>query len=100
MTVTQVTSLEQFIEIVGPLYHSKELTVRTAPLWPIYYQINEDRVVVFEFGPAWSSPIEGMSSMFGRFSRDFPSFDFYKVDDDHRDIMEQAGIPSVGIPPH
>ena len=41
-----------------------------------------------------------MNPVFEQLSAQFPSVEFYKVDvDTRRDVMNEAGVEAVGIPP-
>jgi len=73
MTVTPVTNLAQFREI-----------------------INKDKVAIFDFWATWCGPCRVISPIFEEFSKQFPSIDFYKVDcDAAEDISTEVGIRAM-----
>ncbi|OBZ68432.1 Thioredoxin [Grifola frondosa] len=74
MTVTVVTSLEQFKEI-----------------------ISRDRPAIFDFWATWCGPCKIISPIFEKFSEEFAAtVDFYKVDvDAQQEISQEVSIRAM-----
>ncbi|KAI0348328.1 thioredoxin [Trametopsis cervina] len=73
MTVTPISDLAQFRDIVG-----------------------KDQVVIFDFWATWCGPCKVISPIFEKFSEQFSSVGFYKVDVDNAgDISEEVGVRAM-----
>ncbi|PVF93809.1 thioredoxin [Serendipita vermifera] len=73
MTVTAVTSLAQFKEIIA-----------------------KDEVSVFDFWATWCRPCLAISPIFEQHSGNFPNVKFYKVDVDAvGDVAQEVGITAM-----
>ncbi|KAG8940847.1 hypothetical protein FRC04_004998 [Tulasnella sp. 424] len=73
MTVTAITSIDQFREV-----------------------INRDKVVIIDFLATWCGSCRVMSPIFEQFSNQYSDPEFYKVDvDDQEAISEEAGITAM-----
>lgn len=97
MTVTPVTNLGQFREIVSSSHRCYARDPEESS--PVYYQISKDKVTIFDFWATWCGPCRIISPIFEQFSKNFPSIEFYKVDvDAAQDISEEVGIRAVSMP--
>jgi len=73
MTVTAVTSLDQFREI-----------------------IKSDRASVFDFWAEWCGPCKVIGPVFKQLSESFPSIDFYNVDvDAAQEVAREVGVTAM-----
>ncbi|KAK7464314.1 Peptide-N(4)-(N-acetyl-beta-glucosaminyl)asparagine amidase [Stygiomarasmius scandens] len=73
MTVTAVTSLDQFKEL-----------------------INGDTPVIFDYWAVWCGPCKMISPVFEKLAESTPGVGFYKVDvDEQGDIAQECGITAM-----
>ncbi|KAF8604423.1 thioredoxin [Ceratobasidium sp. AG-I] len=73
MTVTAITSLAQFKEI-----------------------ISSGKIVAVDFWATWCGPCRVISPIFEKFSAEVTGVDFYKVDvDEQPDISQEVGIRAM-----
>jgi len=73
MSVTEVTSLSKFHEI-----------------------INQDTPTVFDFWATWCGPCKLISPVFAKLAAEFPAIQFYKVDvDEQADIAQELDIRAM-----
>ena len=98
MTVTPITSLEQFKEIVAYtlLCGVHDVTVTDFSIAPL--QINSGKYVVIDFWAEWCGPCRVISPVFEKLSGATPGVEFYKVDvDDQEAISQEVGIRAVEL---
>jgi len=73
MTVTEVTTLKQFKEIIA-----------------------KEKVTIFDFWATWCGPCRVISPIFEKFSGEFHSVEFYKVDvDAAQEVAAEVGIRAM-----
>ncbi|KAI0095015.1 thioredoxin [Irpex rosettiformis] len=73
MPVTPVSDLAKFHEIIG-----------------------QNKVTIFDFWATWCGPCRVISPIFEKFSEQFTTIEFYKVDvDNATDISEEVGVRAM-----